>query len=236
MNEITKNNIHLFYGWSGVAFVVILSFAFIVVADFFPPPSPSLPADEIAEILSGNSAAIKFAMMLTMFAAMFYFLFIVITAKLISKVEGEVGVLTLTYVSSGGFNLIAFSFPAIWWITAVFRSDTLSYVVQFLNDMSWLMFFGFITPTLMIMTVTAVVSFIDKSDVPLFPRWFGCFCLWGVTMFIPGQVIFFFNEGPFSWDGMVGFWVPAIDFYLQFIFTIFFVLRYIYRERREISL
>ena len=76
-------------------------------------------------------------------------------------------------------------------------------------------------PTLFTITIAA---FIDKSDRPAFPRWFGYMCFLVFMGQAPGQLLFFFKTGPFAWNGLFAFYVPMVVFFVWFVVA-FYLLR-----------
>lgn len=68
-------------------------------------------------------------------------------------------------------------------------------------------------PFLFTLVSIAVATFVDDSDKPVFPRWFGWFSLFALIAFLPGQTLFFFRSGLFAWNGIFGWWMPFIDFF-----------------------
>jgi hypothetical protein len=41
------------------------------------------------------------------------------------------------------------------------------------------------------------------------PRWVGFANIWIAILFLPGALLPFFHSGPFSWNGIIGFWLVA---------------------------
>ena len=46
-----------------------------------------------------------------------------------------------------------------------------------------------------------------------FPRWVAYVNLWAALLYAPGQMIIFFKDGPFSWHGIVGMYLPYIAYF-----------------------
>jgi hypothetical protein len=69
-----------------------------------------------------------------------------------------------------------------------------------------------------------LASFLDERPHAVFPRWFGYYNLWAMLLVIPDQLLFFFHDGPFAWNGLFGLWLPAVSFGSWFFVT-FAVLR-----------
>ena len=48
----------------------------------------------------------------------------------------------------------------------------------------------------------------------VFPRWLGYFSLWAAALEVFSALSVFFYEGPFSYNGLVTFWVPGVSFFV----------------------
>ncbi|MBR9910014.1 MAG: hypothetical protein GYB33_06620 [Gammaproteobacteria bacterium] len=231
MTEEAKLKLHMFCVYSAIVFVALLSGALIFLAGFFPPPSPAMSLEQVAAMFAENQTGIRIAMILVMVSTCFYLFFTSVTAHYVSLLEGHFGVMTMMIALAGALNLLAFCLPAIWWLAASFRIDGSPEIIRALNDRAWLLFLGLAAPTFVLMFATSVAAFVDSREQVLFPRWFGYFNIWGITMFLPGQLIFFFHDGVFAWDGLIGFWLPAVDFFSQFLLTAYFVWKAVAREK-----
>ena len=75
----------------------------------------------------------------------------------------------------------------------------------------------------------------DKSANPIFPRWVGFFNFWVAILFIPGALIPFFKSGPFAWNGLFSFWIPATVFGVWFIVMLTMLLKAIDRQAIEVG-
>jgi hypothetical protein len=155
---------------------------------------------------------------------MFYVPFTAVVAQQIARIEGGIGVLTISQVMGGVGNVFLTFYPAIWWVVASFRPERAVELTQLINDAAWLQFVGGLTPFLPILVTIAIASLADDSEHPAFPRWCGYFNLWAFVLFLPTQLIFFFKTGPFAWNGILAFWIPLTVFTLWFI-VMFTVLR-----------
>ncbi len=61
------------------------------------------------------------------------------------------------------------------------------------------------------MITMAIAIFGDRHETPVFPRWLGYLSLWMAFIFIPGELIFFY-DGPFAWNGLFLFWMAGVVF------------------------
>ncbi|GAB3370937.1 hypothetical protein NCG89_04895 [Spongiibacter taiwanensis] len=57
------------------------------------------------------------------------------------------------------------------------------------------------------------ILFAEEGKAP-FPRWVAYLNLWAALLFVPGQMVLFFKDGPFSWHGIVALWLPFVAFFL----------------------
>jgi hypothetical protein len=64
----------------------------------------------------------------------------------------------------------------------------------------------------------------DPSPRPLFPRWMGFVNLALALLFTGSTFCSIFFTGPLAWNGLIAFWLPAIDFGNWFV-IMFFALR-----------
>jgi len=46
-----------------------------------------------------------------------------------------------------------------------------------------------------------------------FPRWVAYANLWAALLYVPGQLILFFKDGPFAWHGFVALWIPYVAYF-----------------------
>ncbi|NIB38831.1 hypothetical protein HBA55_04495 [Pseudomaricurvus alkylphenolicus] len=219
--------------WAGVAFFVLTLIGLGLLANYIPPPSPSLSAIEVKALFENNLFLLRVGMVLLMFAAAMYLPFTAVTAVTIARVEGGVGVMTITQVLAGFTNMILFFYPPLWWLTAAFRMDRSPELILLLNDAAWLQYMGALAPFLFIQATLAWAAFVDKRPNPIFPRWFGYLNLWVIVLFLPGQLLFFFHDGPFAWNGIFGWWIPLFNFFGWCSFLIYFVRRSVLSDSRQ---
>lgn len=64
---------------------------------------------------------------------------------------------------------------------------------------------------------------------PIIPRWVGRFNVWFELSLIPLVVIFWFHSGPFAWNGIFGFYLPFIIFFVRFFVMTWTIRRSIHR-------
>ena len=204
-------------------------------ANFIPPHDPASTPVEIAGIYHDNTTHIRFGMILLMFAAGFYIPFTAAVANFISRIEGGIGVLSISQILGGMGNVCLTFYPAMWWLIASFRPDENPKLVRLLNDIAWLQIAGGLTSFLSVLVSVAVASFADKSKYPVFPRWTAYFSLWTFALLLPGQLVFFFKSGPFAWNGLLAFWMPLTVFAPWFVVMTIVILKALKLEKQKMS-
>lgn len=205
-----NKRMQLFGAWCSLVYLVLLGIGFWFFPNFIPPHEPSWSPEEITAIIQNNTNGIRIGMVINMFGAMLVMPFFISIAMELKEIEKGAGMLTMWQVMGGLSTAILTFYPAMWWLIASFRPETRDpQIIQFLNDTAWLQFVGGVTIFLPSMITVAIGSFMDTREQPAFPRWLGYVTIWGIILFLPSQLIFFFHEGPFAWNGILAFWMPT---------------------------
>jgi hypothetical protein len=79
----------------------------------------------------------------------------------------------------------------------------------------------------------AVAGFMDPRPHPIWPRWAAYVNLWVAVTGAGGICAVFLKKGPFSWNGLVGFWIPVIVFIAGMTMTMGLLLRRARYEERS---
>jgi hypothetical protein len=225
MNDSVIRRTNVVGAWCGIAYVVLLLVGWWVVGGFFPLHRPSAGADEIARFYHHGVIGIRLGMVIVMWGAAAFLPFTSTIADFVARFEGRTGPLTRTMTMAGYANAMLTFYPPLWWIAATWRADERSAdTTRLVNDIAWLQFIGGLALVMPMFVVLAVVSLADKSENPVFPRWFGYQSIMTFVLFLPDQMLFFFKTGPFAWNGVLGFWIPLTIFCGWFI-TIFALMR-----------
>jgi hypothetical protein len=215
--------------WSGFVYIAFLMVGIWPLAGFFPSQPPSWNAAQITRVYHDNTMGIRIGMVLVLVGSMFYVPWTAMLAKLIAAVEGKPGILTFCQIIAGCTNVLLTAYPAGWWLTASFRSDRDSQLVQLLNDVAWLQFLGVIAPFYFVVISIIYASFADEDTNPIIPRWVGWFNLFFMLDLIPLSIIFFFKSGPFAWNGLFGFYLPFATFWIWFFVMTYTIRRSLHR-------
>ena len=224
MDRKVNTNVLMFGAWAALGYLGLLCIGWWGLAGFVPPMDPNTPAADVARYFQDNAVRFRAGMVITMFGAMMAMPLGATAAYFISRIEGFIGPLTMLQIMGAvGMAVLTF-YPPMWWLIASFRPERPEAITLMLSDASWMQWVGGLTIYYPTIVTIAIASFMDGSDHPVFPRWFGYANLWLVLLLLPGQMIFFFKTGPFAWNGLIAFWVAFSVFALWFPLA-FYLLR-----------
>ena len=199
--------------WLGIA-LVLLVFPLLIIMGFFPPPSPAEGAEAIKAhyqsksswiFLLGGALCVQMSGPGVMWSAM-------LSVQLRYIEKDEPPIFSLTSLACGIVAFSVFTFACAGWVICAFRPERAPEIIQTLNDWSFIVFLGTVTPLMGQALTIGLAIFSDTSKDPVFPRWAGFLNLWAVLIFLPAGLIPLFKTGPFAWHGFFGLWLPVLVF------------------------
>ena len=211
--------------WSGVLFAVLFFVGFGLIARYIPPPAPARTAAEVALSYGNNANAIRAGMIISMYALVFFVPFTAAISVQLKRIEGEHTPLTYAQLGIGCTLPVAF-FPALYYFqVAAFRPERTPEAIQTLNDMGWLPFTGIIYAIFVQNLVIGFAVLSDQRAQPVYPRWYGYFCLWTALLYCPASLDVFFKDGPLAWNGLFSWWLSLLAFFAWIVVTVVVTLR-----------
>ncbi|ALG15273.1 hypothetical protein AOZ06_34430 [Kibdelosporangium phytohabitans] len=136
---------------------------------------------------------------------------------IVRKAESGVGILTVILGLTVATTMVLTFYTGFSLALATFRAGRGPALIQYASDSAFLQFIGGIPMFWLLWIVVACASLVTRSrENPVIPRWFGYVSLWAAILYIPELLVFFLKQGPFAWDGLVGFWIPAVIFIVYF--------------------
>ncbi len=198
--------------WSGLAYIAIFGLGWLVLARFMPPIAPSATAAQVAERYADNHWALMLAAVAMMVATVMMLPLGALLCLLLAKVEGGIGMLTLMMGFSTATTMVLTFYTGLNFDLAAFRMDRTPELVQAFDDAAFLQFMGGTPLFLSLMGLLGYAILVTQSrvGVEVFPRWVGYVNVLVVVGFLPEVLVFLFQTGPFAWNGVVGFWIPAV--------------------------
>jgi MFS family permease len=231
----TRSSIHMFGVWCAIAYILMLLLGWGLIAGFVPPIHPNAGAIQVAAQFRHDHTQIIIGMVVIMFSALVFIPFGAVLTHFIKQIEGGAGVLTYSALLGCAGNMILSFYPAMMWLVAAYRPNRNPQLVYLFSDAGWLQFVGGATVLLAMPLTIAAAALLDRSPTPIFPRWAGYMNLWLVLLILPDQILFLFQHGPFSWNGIFGLWIPVTAFAVWFLTTFHFLRKAVLRERDATS-
>lgn len=207
-----NDNLQKLSTWCGFVAMSVF-FLGLITMGFFPALPPSLTPEQVAAIYQDNAFAIRMGALLLVISAMFCGPFDAAIFLQLRRMEGmKRPVCSIGQLASGIANIQFFILPGIFFVIASYRPDRSLEITYALNDIAWIV-------TMLPWTVGAMQCLCIGAAVltygtekTAYPRWVGYFNIWIAIGMTTSSVIPFFKTGPFAWNGLVGFWIPATVF------------------------
>jgi hypothetical protein len=216
--------------WTVPAMGLFLLIAFLVFPGFFPPMSPTMSAQQVADFYREHTSEVRFSMVtFNIFGIMLLPFYSVIVVQM-QRMATPSKVLSYCYLTAATSGATVFAMADIMWLLAAFRPDRNPELVQLLNDMAWMIF---VAPVGMIFVQNLCLAFavlLDSTERPILPRWVAPFSLVIAAVIAPAAGASVVTTGPFAWNGAVSFWLrlAALSLYVT---VMFFVLRRAVRQQ-----
>lgn len=227
----TRNQ--LICAWAGPLCLVLFIIGMWPLAQFFPPLSPSDSANDIATIYRANPVAIRFGILLMLTSAAFQGPFAAAISIQMRRIEGKNPIMSYVQLGAGAVAMLVVSIPMMLFAATAFRPERMPEITQALNDVSWLLFLMPFGPAGIQSLAIGLAVLSDKNVKPIFPRWVAYYNFWVAFLYLPGGFIMFFKTGPFAWNGFIGFWIPAITYFIWLVLMCPVLIRAIRAEAAE---
>ena len=222
-----------FCAWSGVVCVGMF-FAAFVFAHFIPPPGPYLTQQEVAAMYQRDANDIRVGFLFMMIGGALMSPFAAVISFHIRRVDSAVSrLLAYTQLSAGTIGMITTLIPSVMFLITAYRPDRPPELTYLMNDISWFLTVIIWPPFFMQNLAIGIATLFDKNPKPIFPRWFAFFQFWVAVMYVGATLLPFFKSGPFAWNGLFAFWLPAAVFFPWFCVTAAMVLKAINRQELE---
>jgi hypothetical protein len=236
MDQLGKINhkVHLAITWSAVPLMIFFFIGMVPMSGFIPPPSPMASAAEIVAMYSANLTGIRLGMVVSALAFTLMFAWGCSIAVWTYRIEKGFPILTFTQlVTCSAGSALTFLIFLIWSV-ASFRPDVYApETVLMLNDLGWFCFLWIVPPFSLWSLAMGLAILQDKRPNPIYPRWTAFVCFWEALLMESTMLIALFKTGPFAFDGILGFWVPVIAFFIWMVVMTIYTHKAIMRHVRE---
>lgn len=192
------------------------------LAHFIPPPSPTESAEWYHSFYTENLLGVRLAGIFLLLSSTLTCMVSGGLATLIKIMEGKVTPWTYVFLLAGAAVAITFFMSGVFFCVAAFRPERSPDLLYILSDMAWITILIPVFPATLQLFALGFATLGDKRRVPIFPRWSAYVNFWIGIIYIPGCFVAMFQTGPFAWDGLLAFWLPAV-----FFGTWFFIMSWI---------
>jgi hypothetical protein len=216
--DLTGLRITRFCIWLGPLLALLFFIGFVPLMGFLPPPHASDSAEVIAKLFQTNVDSIRVGTFVMMIAVGMIAPWGVAVTALLRGAEGRLQVLTyiqLTTIAIG--TLAAVCFVLAWGCAAFRPDDTSPDITRMLADIGWFFFLYDWPPFVFWFLAVAAAIFIDKREIPAFPRWVGFISVWTGILSIPAGMMIFFKTGAFAFHGLVTMYIPLTVFFVWIV-------------------
>lgn len=222
--------------WSGPFFVIVFFIGLVLFMGFVPPPSPLDSGEQIAAMYTDHLTSIRIGIIICSLCVALMASWGASIAVRTKRTEREFPVFTYTQLACIGVGTMVAVFCFLVWAVAAFRPGEIApETTRMLNDLGWFLFLFDVAPFMLWMVAVGLAVLMNKSEFRLFPRWVGYLSLWAAVGEAPAVLILPFKDGPFAFNGVFGFWLPLVAFFLWVMVLAFAVVSEVNREKRAHS-
>jgi hypothetical protein len=203
---------------SALPFMVLLGVGAFGIAGWLPPHQPGWSAEQITAIFVQHQTNIRIGMTMMALVTPLAWSFAAAISIQMKRIEGPEHPLATVQMAASTGTVVPIILAAYLWLVLAYRPElTPPAMIQLINDFSWFLFIALFAPATLQVVVVGVCILSDKRSAPIYPRWVGFASLWSGVLFLPGALIPFFKHGPFTWAGLIGFWLPATVFFAWYV-------------------
>jgi len=222
--------------------IIILVWALVFMAVYgltlwqllhmWPPPSASWTADQVAAFYRENSLDIRIGAMVASWCSAFMIPFSAVVAVQMRRLEKGLPVWTVLHFAGGITMSMFLVLPPIFFGVAAYTPERAPDVTQLMHEFGLLTLVTTDQYYIFMMISIAVISLTTRDEHTAFPRWLGYYTLWAALAFEVGALAFIPKSGPFSWSGIMVFWMPISVFGSWVIVTCIVMMRAIKAQQR----
>jgi hypothetical protein len=201
--------------WSGIAWVIIAGAAFLG-SGLVPARSPSMSAVEFANFVADHRYQILIGMLALLVGG--YTFLMTWSTTLAYQVKKYANPSTLAFCvlfAVGLSGALIGMLCGVLGSAMAYRVDALdSATTQLLYDLILFLFLIPWPPFMLWQFITGFAILSSSNSEVVFPRWTGYFSMWAGALELFSALCVFFYNGPFSYNGLVTFWVPGASFFI----------------------
>lgn len=223
--------------WWALIFTAIYGLSLGFLLHMIGPPSAMLTPDQVKDFYVQNETSMQWGATIASWTGMFMApLWGVIAAQIWrqERAAGRVPIWTLLAGVNGPMMGLFLTFPPIFWGVAAFNPQRPAEVTTIMHELALLTLTTTDQVYIFNFVALAVIALLPQTaKYSPFPRWYGYFTAFWALAFEVGAFAFNFKEGPFSWNGIIVFWMPLNGFGIWIIVTAVLLLKALKQQLRE---
>jgi len=235
MDEQTKVLYQKLSLYSGPFFAVTFLIFWAWLGNNLPPPHPDAPAQAFASRYLEHLAGIRLGFLISLITICFYLPWTgYVTARMRRIETGHYPVLSYLQLLGGCLTVMVVSISMWCWVVAAQRPERAPEITQMLTDAGWLMNDTVYMCTTLQMVAMALCFLADnKCRVPVMPNWACFLTIFCGATFFPASLTAILRNGPFAYDGLVGFWIPYPAWLIWLCVATYYLLADLKRRVRD---
>lgn len=221
--------------YSGPFFVVTFVIFWAWLGHNLPPPHPDWPAEAFAARYVEHLAGIRVGFLVSLVTICFYLPWTAyVTARMMRIERGPYPVLSYLQLMGGCLTVMVVSISMWCWVVAAQRPERSAEITQMLTDAGWLMNDTVYMCTTLQMVAMALCFLADRgSRVAVMPNWACWLTIFCGATFFPASLTAILRDGPFAYDGLIGFWVPYPAWLIWMFVATHYLLADLNRRERD---
>jgi hypothetical protein len=218
--------------WTGVVLVLMTVVGFGWLMHMVPPPSPANSGQQTLEFVRGHQTSILIGAAVVTFFWSFWVTWAAPLVLYIRRME-RVPLLTFASLANVGGGAAVITTIAVAWTVMAFRAETPA-IVQAFNDLGFFLFLYTWPPFGILMVIIAIAILRDVNPVPIFPRWVAYYNVYAALGMAPASFMGLFKTGPLAYNGVLAFWVVAVDFFVWMVVMSVVMMQVIGRDEQRL--
>lgn len=199
--------------YCGYVFAIFFIIGALGIVHWVPPLPPSNSALATAAEYRGRTTQIRLGFLVMFIGQIAFPLFGAAIAGQTRRIGQAPRAVSYAQVASVGCASMAMCGPIATFFVAAFRPERPPELTQVLNDLAWVVLMVSFVPFVAWAFAIGLAVLCDTGDRPVYPRWSGYLSVVVGLVQMPAGLLVFFKTGPFAWNGVFSFWVPAFDFF-----------------------
>lgn len=211
-HDAFKHRIRMACIWSWPVCVVGFFVTFGLIAGFIPPHREAWSADHVAAFYASDRTGIRIGLIGALFFSALLLPFYTVVSQEIREIEGDRALLAPIQLCGAAILVCFFQIICLLWLLTSLRPEISPEIMRATNDYGWIVWTVLIPTYSAQYVCMALAGFMDIRERTLWPRWAAYMNLWVAFLGAGGCLSVFFKHGPFSWNGLVGWWIPTVVF------------------------